>query len=194
MTAEAFRRDRFLRATGYNFYVWGAVNLLVTLPLLAALRGEPWPAWAAGLFPIALIVAGIFLSGLNDNRVAKLCGEAAEVPVVDAARLWGPLFVLAFGFTAIFIARGPAAYVQPLWMGVIGAGYLAWGSFTVAEFRWLGWLLLAAAVVSGLAIDPGALAPGAPSPFALGVWIVVTGLIWFPFGAYVNRKYVHAAG
>ena len=76
MTAEAFRRDRFLRATGYNFYVWGAVNLLVTLPLLAALRGAPWPAWAAGLFPIALIVAGIFLSGLNDNRVAKLCGEA----------------------------------------------------------------------------------------------------------------------
>jgi hypothetical protein len=194
VTPEAFRRDRFLRATGYNFYVWGAVNLLVTLPLLASLRGAPWPAWAAGLFPVAVIVAGVFLSGLNDNRVAKLCGEAAEVPIVDAARLWGPLFLLAFVFTAIFIARGPAAYVQPLWMAVIGAGYLAWGSFTVAEFRWLGRLLLAAAVVSGLAIDPGALAPGAPSPFALGVWIVVTGLLWFPFGAYVNRKYVHAVG
>ena len=191
MTAEAFRRDRYLRASGYNFYVWGAVNILVTLPLLAAIAGARWPAWAEAFFPIGMIVAGVVLAGLNENRVAKLVGPAAETPVVDAALLWGPLFLLAIAFTVIFLVRGPAAYVQPLWMGVIGAGYLAWGSFTIVEFRWLGGLLVAAALVSGLAIDPGALPPGGASPFALGVWIVVTGLVWFPFGAYVNRTYVH---
>ncbi|MGH7804136.1 MAG: hypothetical protein ACREQJ_07290 [Candidatus Binatia bacterium] len=193
MTADTFRRDRFLRASGYNFYVWGVVNILVTAPLLAALSGHRWPGWAEALFPIGLIVAGIALAALNENRVEKLVGPPAEVPVVDAARLWAPLFLLAIGFTAIFLVRGPAAYVQPLWMGVIGAGYLAWGSFTIGEFRRLGALLVAAAIVSGLAIDPGALPPGGASPFALGVWIVVTGVLWLPFGAYVNRKYVHDA-
>ena len=191
MTADAFRRDRFLRVTGYNFYVWGSVNVLITLPLLAEASGEPWPAWAAGLFPLALIGAGLFLSFLNENRVAKLCGAADDVPVVDAARLWGPLFLLAFGFTAVFSARGGGAYVQPLWMGVLGVGYLVWGSFTVPEFRWLGRLLLGAGVVTGFATDPAALPAGTASPFGIGVWIVVTGVLWFPLGAYVNRKYVH---
>ena len=38
MTAEAFRKDKFLRATGYNFYVWAVVNVLIVWYLAARLR------------------------------------------------------------------------------------------------------------------------------------------------------------
>ena len=38
VTPERFCKDRYLRASGYNFYVWALVNLLVTWPLFAALE------------------------------------------------------------------------------------------------------------------------------------------------------------
>src|SRR5687768_1509662 len=78
MTPEDFRKDRFLRATGYNFYVWAVVNAVVTLPLFGALAGRPWPAWAAIGYPIALVVGGLVVCGLNDARVGKLCGDPRD--------------------------------------------------------------------------------------------------------------------
>jgi len=78
MTPDEFRKDKYLRAAGYNFFVWAAVNALVTVPLFAAIAGTPWPGWVAGLYPIVLIALGLFVCGLNDNRVEKMVGPAVS--------------------------------------------------------------------------------------------------------------------
>ena len=190
MTADRFRKDKFLRASGYNFYVWGVVNILVVLPVWAASAGHPWPGWVALAHPIALITLGMFASGLNDNRVEKMWGPARAEPVVDAAAFWAPTFLIGFVLTVVLAVRGPAAYIQPLWLLLVGAAYLTWGNFGIPEFRWLGWTLVAAGAVAGLGIDPTAIPRHLGSQFALSVWVVFMGILWFPFGTYINRKYV----
>ncbi len=191
MTPEAFRKDKYLRAAGYNFYVWAVVNLLVTLPLYAALRGSPWPDWIAGLFPLGLIAAGLFVCGLNDNRVQKLVGDPAPAAVVEACSIWGPIFLAGLMLSVVLSARGPAAYIQPLWLCLVGAAYWIWGNFGVREFRWLGGFLIAAGVVAGFSVHPEAPLRLA-SPTALRVWIISMGIVWFPVGAFINRKYLHS--
>lgn len=192
MSAEAFRKDKYLRASGYNFYVWAVVNLLVTWPLYAALGGHPWPPLLALFFPIALIASGFFLAVLNDNRVAKMYGEASAIPTVEAAHIWGPIFLIGISLTIVLGTRGPIAYVQPVWLLLIGAAYLTWGNFGVAEFRWLGWVLIAAGTYAGLAVHPIESEWHLASRQALFVWVVWMGIAWFPFGAYVNWKYLRA--
>ncbi|MGH2830669.1 MAG: hypothetical protein ACREQ9_21185, partial [Candidatus Binatia bacterium] len=191
MTPEGFRRDRYLRSTGYNFYVFAAVNLLVTLPLFAALDGKPWPAWLGLLYPVAVLGAGFVAAGLNDNRVGKMCGEPSPEPAVEAGYLWGPVFLLGVLLTALFVVRGPVAYVQPLWLLLVGAAYMQWGNFTIREFQLFGLVLVVAGIVSGFSIRPDEVPPGMPSRSALIVWVIFMGVVWIPFGAYINRKYVH---
>ena len=193
VTPLRFRKDRYLRATGYNFYSWAVVNLLVTLPLYAALGGRPWPLWLAVLFPIAAIIAGIFVAVLNDNRVQKMCGEPSAEVVVEAGSVWGPVFLIGVVLTVVFSVRGPVAYVQPLWLLLVGAAYLIWGNFGVAEFRWLGWTLIACGAIAGLSVQPSVESWPFASRSALAIWVCAMGILWFPFGAYINRKYVHAA-
>jgi hypothetical protein len=192
MTPEAFRKDKYLRASGYNFYVWAVVNLLVVWPLFDALRARPWPALLALLLPIALIGGGIFVCVLNDNRVQKMCGDPSPEPVVEAGAIWGPIFAAGLLFTVIFAVRGPAAYIQPTWLLLIGAAYWMWGNFAVPEFRWLGQALIFAGVVAGLCIHPAEIDPHLASPAALLIWIVFMSALWIPFGVHINRKYVHS--
>jgi hypothetical protein len=192
VTAEAFRRDKYLRATGYNFYVWAAVNLLVTWPLYSALAGNPWPNWLAAIYPVGLIGLGIVLSVLNDSRVQKMCGPANPTPLVEAGAIWGPTFLIGFLLTVVFAVRGPAAYIQPLWICLVGAAYLTWGNFGVREFRWFGWTLVIAGGIAGLSIRPADVPPHLPSSSALAVWVVSMGAVWIPFGAYINHRYVHS--
>lgn len=191
MTAETFRKDKYLRASGYNFYVWATVNLLVTWPLWSALAGNPWAGWLAGLFPIVLIVLGVVLSGLNDNRVRKMWGEASDRPLVEAGALWGPIFLIGLVLTVVLVVRGPAAYIQPVWLLLVGAAYMTWGSFGIKEFVWLGATLVAAGAFAGFAVHPERIAPSLPAREALEVWVLFMGLLWFPFGAYINRKYLY---
>jgi hypothetical protein len=191
MTVESFRKDKYLRATGYNFYVWGAVNLLVTWPLWSALAGKPWPSWLALLFPVGLIATGVVLMGQNDNRVEKMWGEPSAQPMVEAGAFWGPTLLIAWVLTIVFVVRGPIAYVQPVWLLLVGAAYLTWGTFGVREFRWFGGVLIGAGALAGLAVHPERIPPGLPSRAALIVWVVFMSILWIPFGAYINRKYVH---
>jgi len=191
MTAETFRKDKYLRAAGYNFYVWAAVNLLVTWPLWAALAGRPWPTLLALLFPIGLIAAAVVLVVQNDNRVEKMWGEPNAQPLVEAGAFWGPTLLIAFVLTVVLVVRGPAAYVQPVWLLLVGAAYLTWGIFGVREFRWFGATLIGAGTLAGLVVRPDQIPPGLPSREALVVWVVFMGVLWVPFGAYINRKYVH---
>lgn len=191
MTAETFRKDKYLRACGYNFYVWAGVNLLVTWPLWSALAGHPWPVWLAVLEPIALIAFAVVLVVLNDKRVEKMWGAANERAVVEAGSFWGPILLIAFLLTVVLSIRGPAAYIQPVWLLLVGAAYWMWGNFAVPEFRWFGGTLVAAGTVAGLAVRPDPLSPGLASPEALLVWMLFMGILWLPFGAYINRKYVY---
>lgn len=189
MTPETFRHDRFLRATGYNFYVWGTVNLLVTWPSWAALLGRPWHPGLALAYVVGLLAVGVFVCVLNDNRVAKMWGPPHEAAVVDAGAFWGPLLLLALLFTVWLSVRGPVAYVQPVWCLLVGAGYLTWGNFGVPQFRWFGRALIAVGVVAACIVDP-APPPGLASPGALVVWMIFMGVLWFPFGALVNHRYL----
>ena len=193
MTPETFRRDKFLRASGYNLYVWAVVNLLVTWPPWSALSGRAWHPALAVFYVIVLLAAGVFVSVLNDNRVAKMWGTPSETPVVDAAAFWGPTLGLGLVLTVIFSIRGPVAYVQPAWLLLVGAGYLTWGNFGVPEFRWFGRSLIAAGAVAALFVD-SATSLELPSLGALFVWMLFMGGLWLPFGAYVNRRYVHPVG
>jgi len=190
MTSEAFRKDKFLRASGYNFYVWAVVNVAILWPLWSALGGHPWSPWAALFYPIGLIVGGSVLCGLNDNRVQKMWGPATEPPVVDAAVFWAPIFMIGLVLTIVLSVRGPVAYVQPVWLLLIGAGYWTWGGFGVPEFRWLGWTLVAAGMLAGLAVRPAVETWLLASSDALLIWVVFMGALWLPFGAYINWKYV----
>ena len=191
VSPEVFRHDRYLRASGYNFFSWAMVNLLVVLPLVAAAKGRPWPAWLAGSFPFGSIAVGIVSSSLNDKRVEKMCGPVSAVPVVEATRIWGPIVLVGAAFTAIFVLRGPFAYIQPLWLVLVGCAYLQWGSFGVREFRWFGWALMVSGVLAGLSIQPAEISPGMASPSALVVWSIFMGFLWVPFGAYVNFRYLY---
>lgn len=191
MTADDFRKDKYLRATGYNFYVWAAVNVLITWPLYSALAGNPWRDWLAGLYPFGLIGTGIFFSVLNDNRVQKMCGDPNPTPLVEAGTIWGPIFLTGFILTVVFVVRGPAAYIQPLWLCLVGAAYLMWGNFGVPEFRWFGRMLVIAGGIAGLSIRPADIPPHLASSSALAVWVAFMGALWVPFGAHINRKYVH---
>lgn len=191
MTAERFRRDRFLRASGYNLYVWGSVNLLVTWPLWSAVLGRAWHPGVGALYLGALLGAGVFVSVLNDNRVAKMWGAPHEVALVDAPAFWGPTLLLGVVLSAVLAVRGPAAYLVSVWLLLVGSGYLTWGNFGVQEFRWFGSCLIAAGAVVGLSTDPAA---DPLSPAVLLVWMLFMGMLWFPFGAHVNRRYVHPVG
>lgn len=193
MTAEEFRKDKYLRATGYNFYVWATANVLITWPLYAALAGRPWPGWLAVLYPIALIATGIFLSVLNDNRVQKMWGTPNPRPLVEAGSIWGPIFLIGLIFSIVLSVRGPAAYIQPLWLLLVGAAYLMWGNFGVPEFRRFGWTLVVVGGIAGLAIHPAEIPPRLASRTALSLWILFMGILWVPFGAYINRKYLYPA-
>jgi len=190
MTAETFRKDKFLRASGYNFYVWAVVNVLIVWPVWSAVDGRPWPDWLALLYPIGLIACGVFAAVLNDNRVEKMWGPPSAAPVVDAATFWGPIFMIGFVLTVALTVRGPIAYVQPVWLVLIGAAYWTWGNFGIPEFRWLGRALVAAGAVAALGIDPESVPRHLGSRQALLIWVVFMGAVWLPFGAYINRKYV----
>ncbi len=191
MTAEAFRRDKYLRAAGYNFYVWAAVNALVTVPFFSALEGAPWPGALAALYPLALVFLGLFLCGLNDNRVEKMVGPASPQTVLDAGSLWGPIFLGGIALSIVLSVRGRAALVQPLWLILVGGAYWVWGNFSVREFRWLGWALMIAGLSTGVSVElPENL--DLASPAALQVWLLFMAALWVPFGAYINRKYVHS--
>jgi hypothetical protein len=190
MTADVFRKDKFLRATGYNFYVWAAVNVLIVWPVWAAIEGRPWPGWLALVYPIAMLALGVLLCVLNDNRVQKMWGAPSEPPVVDAATFWAPTFAIGFVLTVILVVRGPAAYIQPVWLLLVGGAYWTWGRFGIPEFRWLGRALVAAGAVAGLLIRPQEIPPHLGSRDALVVWVLFMGILWIPFGAYINRRYV----
>jgi hypothetical protein len=193
MTGDDFRRDKYLRASGYNFYVWALVNVLVTWPLYSALAGSPWPGWLAGLYPCGLIGTGIFLSVLNDNRVQKMCGDPNPTPLIEVGAIWGPIFLIGLLLTVVFAVRGPVAYTQPLWLCLVGAGYLMWGNFGIPEFRLFGWTLAVAGGIAGLLIRPADTPSHLASSSALAVWLVFMGALWVAFGAYINHKYVHSS-
>lgn len=191
MTPERFRKDRYLRAAGYNFYIWAVVNVVITWPLFAALAGTPWPAWSTILYPIGCIAAGIFFTVLNDNRVEKMCGAPDSPSLVEAGAIWGPVFLVGIVLTAVLSVRGPVAYVQPVWLLLVGCAYLTWGHFGVREFRWLGYFLVVAGAVAAFSVRPSASSWALASPRALAIWVVCMGLVWVPFGAYINRKYLY---
>ena len=193
MTPERFRKDRFLRAAGYNFYVWAVVNVMITWPLFGALAGNPWPVWLGILYPIGCIAGGIFFAVLNDNRVQKMCGEPDPRPLVEAGGIWGPVFLVGIVLTVVLSVRGPVAYVQPVWLLLVGCAYLTWGNFGIREFQWLGLFLVAAGGAAGLFVSPSMPSWALASPRALAIWVVCMGLVWVPFGAYINRKYLYGS-
>jgi hypothetical protein len=129
---------------------------------------------------------------LNDNRVQKMYGEADPQPLVEAGAIWVPVFLVGIVFTVVLSLRGPVAYVQPVWLLLVGCAYLTWGNFGIREFQWLGYFLVAAGAVAGWFVRPSAASWALPSPHALGIWVVCMGLVWVPFGVYLNRRYLYA--
>src|SRR6266481_5400229 len=178
MGACEFRHDRYLRTTCYNFYSWAVVNILVTVPAFAALNGSAWNGWLALIYTVALITAGVVVSGFNDRRVERMCGEAAPEPLLEALNLWPPVLIAGFLLMVMLGVHNENAYVQPLWMIMIGLAYAIWGLFTIPEYKWLGRLMILSGATAGFLIKPAEVASGLASRTALYIWIVVMGLLW----------------
>ena len=193
MEIHEFRQDRHLRATGYNFYSWGVVNVLVTVPLFAALNGAPWKGWVALLYTVGVLTAGIVVAGWNDRYVGKMCGEPAPQPLLEMGNLFLPVIGGGLLLSVMLGAHNENAYVQPLWMIMIGLAYLIWGHFSIPEYKWLGRILMVGGGIAGLMIQPAEVASGLASRRALYVWVPMMGPLWLLVGAYVNRKYIHRA-
>jgi hypothetical protein len=186
VTGAAFRRDRSLRASGYELASWGIVHLLLTLPAWNALGGRPWSPGAIAASTIALVGLALAASPLHRNRAGKLCGEAGPHVLVRPVWIWAPLAAAGLVLTATLVVDGAIGRLVPAWIALAGAGHAIWGAFTIPEIRRLGIVLLVAAAIAA-AGDGRTIGVG-----ALVLWSLAMGAGWIATGVAIHRRYLRS--
>jgi GNAT superfamily N-acetyltransferase len=184
VTGAAFRRDRLLRASGYEIGSWGIVNLVLTLPAWSAASGQPWSSAAIAGSTIVLVGLALAASPLHRSRTAKLCGEAGPRVLVRPVRIWAPLAAVGVVLTGALVADGAIGRLVPVWLAIAGAGHAIWGSFTIPEIRRLGIALLVAAAIAAVGESR---AIGVAS---LVIWSLAMGAGWIVTGIAIHRRYL----
>jgi hypothetical protein len=175
---SAFRRDPWLRTSGYHLATWSLVAFVMEL-----WRRQPESDHATAT---VVLVAGAVLTSLtNERRVAKMAGIAGEPVYPGTALVWRLVALALFvsGAAAVFEANTNGMF--PVAMIATGMGFAVWGAG--AGFAWFS--ALGAAMVGTALVDVALLGRGDASRTlrlaVLGVALPAFGLatsyrfLWF---------------
>lgn len=141
MDPAAFRRDPWLRTSGYHLATWSLVAFVLEL-----WRDRPGEVGAA---QAVALVGGAFLTSLtHERRVAKMAGIAGEPVYSETALVWRLVFVGLAASMAAMLAAPNMAALFPVAMCVLGIGFAQWGAGAgFPRFVWLGAFMVAAALL-----------------------------------------------
>jgi hypothetical protein len=165
LDSSAFRRDPWLRTSGYHLATWSLVGF--ALELMRTSDG------GLAVSRVVVLVAGALLvSSTHERRVAKMAGISGAPVYEKTPQLWG---FAGLALLSTFVAAMNAPNTDPLFpvaMVIVGVAFAQWGAGArFAWFVWLGAAIVAAGlldVVIGAAARPywrtlvlGVLLPGA---------------------------------
>ncbi|MFN2378192.1 MAG: hypothetical protein ABR538_16810 [Candidatus Binatia bacterium] len=158
VSPTTFRRDPWLRSSGYHLATWSLLGLVLELRRLSP--GEGAAVGGAGL--LFLVAAAVLTSFTHERRIGKMAGPAGEAVWPGAAALWRTLLAALAAASALLLTTENAGMLFPLWCAGVGCGFWLWGRG--AGFPWyegLGLLMSVAALVDvGLLWAEGSAAPG----------------------------------
>lgn len=186
-----YLHDRFLRSMGYGFVLWGCVNLLLTGPVIARATGLLLPFYVEGLYLIAILAAGVWAHRRIDCGVERRVGPAADVLVMRSDIVWGVLLLSGTLLTLVILHTGPFFLIQIIWPIVVGSGYAIWGLHSIRPMAYLGFFIVFAGAAGGLLVSvPQTMDPSRPIPVLVVNYVIIMGLLWLPFGFYLQRTYL----
>lgn len=147
MDPAVFRRDPWLRTSGYHLATWSLVALV--LELMRTSHRE------SSLSLVVVLLGGAVLTSLtHERRVAKMAGRAGNPVYEKTPLLWG---FVALALLSTFAAAMGAPNSDPLFpvgMVIVGVGFAQWGAG--ARFAWfvgLGAAIVAAGLLD-VVLDP----------------------------------------
>jgi hypothetical protein len=171
-----FRRDPWLRTSGYHLATWSLVAFVLELRRAAATDGGD------AAFLVVLLGGALLTSLTHERRVGKMAGIAGAPlhPRIDVL-WWSVIGAIVLGGLALhWIAR--PHWMFPMWMMLAGEGFLLWGmAVGFAWYRALGVAMIAAGL-----LDIAMMATGA------GRWprLVVLGALLPAAGLVTSRRYL----
>jgi hypothetical protein len=174
LNPAAFRRDPWLRTSGYHLATWSLVAFV--LELVRTSDG------AAGMSSVVVLLAGGVLSSFtHERRVAKMAGAAGDPVYENTALLWG-LVALALISAGVAAAGAPVSDpLFPVAMVIVGIGFAQWGAG--AHFPWF--VGLGSAIVAVGLLDVAISAPARPY-----LRMLVLGVLLPAAGIETSRRYL----
>lgn len=188
MDADAFRGDRYLRASAYHLLGWAIVGLGLTLPFYLSIFDQVWPTPWQWFYRITLVGAGVIWSFVSERRALKIAGPATAPPRRGGVRLGAALLTLSALASVVLLAVGAAKYMVALWL-LAGAAVLAALGWPMVPLYAASAAALAACGLVALAL--AALVPGAQTPPSVVlVWSAVLAVVVIPCAVAVARHYL----
>lgn len=184
MDPALFRRDPWLRTSGYHLATWSLVAFVLELRRPAASED-------AAAFLVVLLGGALLTSLTHERRVGKMAGLAG-VPLHPRTDVlwWSVVGAIVLGsLTLHWIAR--PHWMFPMWMMLAGEGFLLWGmALRFAWYRALGAAMIAAGLldIAMMALDAGAW----PRLLMLGEWprLLVLGVLLPAVGVATSRCFL----
>lgn len=187
MDPATFRRDRYLRSSGYHLAVWSLAAFVLQYRLGLQPSGQGISAFP---FFVMLVGGSLMTSFTHERRVGKMAGVAGEPVFAGAGRLWLVVFA-ALGFVdSVLIASGLELYLVPSWWLGVGAGFAVWG--WRAGFGWytgFGAALVSAGMLDLIVLqtDPSGIAAGLHRV----IWRSLVLAVFIPaFALETNRRHL----
>jgi hypothetical protein len=174
LNAAAFRRDPWLRTSGYHLATWSLVAFVLEM-----LRTSDGAAGVASV--VALLAGGVLSSFTHERRVAKMAGAAGAPVYQKTPLLWG---FVALALVSAGVAAIGAPNTDPLFpvaMVIVGIGFAQWGAG--ARFAWF--VGLGSAIVAAGLLDIALSAPWRPC-----LRMIVLGALLPAAGIETSRRYL----
>lgn len=181
VSPTTFRRDPWLRSSGYHLATWSLLGLVLELRRLSP--GEGAVTGSAGL--LFLVAAAVLTSLTHERRIGKMVGPAGEAVWPGAGALWRTLLSALAAASALLPVTGNAAMLFPLWCAGVGSGFWLWGRR--AGFPWYEGLGLVMAVAA--LVDLGLLWKGG-GVVVPGLRFAVLGLLLPGAGLLTSRRFL----
>ncbi len=160
MDRATFRRDRYLRSSGYHLAIWSLAAFALQYRLGLQPSGQGLSAFP---FFVMLVGGSLMTSFTHERRVGKMAGVAGEPVFAGAGRLWTMVFAALALVDSALVAAGLEIYLVPSWWLGVGAGFAVWGFR--AGFGWytgFGAALASAGMLDLIVLqtDPSGIAAG----------------------------------